>query len=90
MTEPKDLPCHSLSGDNACRQAGGDARAGLSREAAARLLAGPRPDGRPEAKRRPLFTVLLRQLASPLLYIPFVAAVRVVIDREFQQGSKRS
>ena len=52
-----------------------DATHGLSHKEAARRLAENGPNALPEAKRRSLFTVFLRQFASPLIYILFVAAV---------------
>lgn len=75
MTEPNQMPWHSLSGDDACRQADGDAHGGLARDEAATRLARFGANTLPEAERRPLWRVFARQFASPLIYILFVAAV---------------
>ncbi|HXG49627.1 MAG TPA: HAD-IC family P-type ATPase [Methylomirabilota bacterium] len=47
---------------------------GLSHEEAARRLARHGPNALPEAKRRSLLTVFLRQFASPLIYLLFIAS----------------
>src|SRR5688572_1697867 len=47
---------------------------GVSVEEAARRLVAHGPNALPEAKRRPLSGVVLRQFASPLIYILFLAA----------------
>ena len=48
---------------------------GLARDEAARRLAELGPNTLSNAEHRPLWRVLLRQFASPLIYILFVAAV---------------
>lgn len=48
--------------------------AGLALDEAARRLAAHGPNALPEAKRRSLLLVLLRQFVSPLIYILFIAA----------------
>ncbi len=48
---------------------------GLAHEEAAQRLIAYGPNTLPEAKRRPLWQVMARQFASPLIYILFVAAV---------------
>jgi magnesium-transporting ATPase (P-type) len=48
---------------------------GLTDLEAAKRLADHGPNALPEAKRRSLVTVVLRQFASPLIYILFAAAV---------------
>jgi len=47
---------------------------GLAPDEAARRLAAHGPNALPEAKRRSLLVVLLRQFVSPLIYILFIAA----------------
>jgi Ca2+-transporting ATPase len=48
---------------------------GLAHDQAIRRLAEHGPNTLPEAEHRPLWRVLVRQFASPLIYILFVAAV---------------
>lgn len=65
---------HALARAEVVQRVRSDAAHGLSHEEAARRLAGHGPNALPEAKRRPLLTVFLRQFASPLIYILFAAA----------------
>ncbi len=51
-----------------------DATQGLSPEEVAHRLQQHGPNALPEAKRRSIWPVILRQFASPLIYILFVAA----------------
>ncbi len=66
---------HAVAAPEVFQRVHGDAARGLSREEAVRRLAEHGPNTLPEAKHRPLWRVLLRQFASPLIYILFVAAV---------------
>lgn len=52
-----------------------DAASGLERDEAGRRLRAHGPNTLPEARHRSLVGVFLRQFASPLIYILFVAAV---------------
>ncbi len=66
---------HGLELPEVIHRIRGDATLGLSREEAARRLAAQGLNALPETKRRSLFIVFLRQFASPLIYILFVAAI---------------
>jgi len=66
---------HALALQEVFQRVHSDAARGLSREEAARHLVEYGPNALPEAKHRSLLTVFLRQFASPLIYILFVAAV---------------
>ena len=52
---------------------------GLDAAEATNRLAAHGPNILPDAKRRPLSAVVLRQFASPLIYILFVAAASAFI-----------
>jgi magnesium-transporting ATPase (P-type) len=65
---------HALAPQEVFQRVRTDAAHGLNRDEAARRLAEHGPNALPQAKRRSLFTVFLRQFASPLIYILFVAA----------------
>lgn len=66
---------HSLPVAEVCSLLGVDPLRGLAPDEVARRLAEHGPNTLPEAPRRPLWHVLLRQFTSPLIYILFVAAV---------------
>ena len=68
------LPWHQLDVGETLAALGG-AISGLAVSEAAKRLAAHGPNALPEAKRRSLSAVVLRQFASPLIYILFVAAV---------------
>ncbi len=64
---------HRLSGEE-CIARLGSGITGLAAAEAAQRLAAHGPNVLPESKRRPISAVVLRQFASPLIYILFVAA----------------
>ncbi len=66
---------HSLPASEVLARLGITPAQGLARDEAVRRLAEHGPNTLPEAEHRPLWRVLLRQFASPLIYILFVAAV---------------
>ncbi|MBL9168818.1 MAG: HAD-IC family P-type ATPase [Verrucomicrobiales bacterium] len=66
---------HALAAPEVLQLVQTDADLGLGREEATRRLAEHGPNALPEAKHRSLLSVFLRQFASPLIYILFVAAV---------------
>ncbi len=66
---------HAMNPDEAGQQVQTSATNGLDVEEVARRLAQVGPNTLPESKRRPLSRVFVRQFASPLIYILFVAAV---------------
>jgi magnesium-transporting ATPase (P-type) len=70
-----DKAWHQLSANDAAIFLGVNFTAGLAAQEAASRLAAHGPNALPEAKRRPLSAVVLRQFASPLIYILLVAAV---------------
>jgi len=65
---------HAMKPDEVVRRVQADATNGLSVEEAARRFAQAGPNALPETKRRSLARVFLRQFASPLIYILFLAA----------------
>ncbi|MCK6470921.1 MAG: HAD-IC family P-type ATPase [Planctomycetes bacterium] len=65
---------HALALEDVFHRIHGEATHGLSRDEAARRLAGYGLNALPEAKHRSLLSVFLRQFASPLIYLLFVAA----------------
>lgn len=66
---------HSLTGCEVLARLGVDPAEGISPDDAVRRLAEHGPNTLPEAEHRPIWRVFLRQFASPLIYILFVAAV---------------
>jgi magnesium-transporting ATPase (P-type) len=66
---------HNLPASEVLARLGVNAAQGLARDEAARHLAEHGPNTLPEAKHRPLWRVFVRQFASPLIYILFVAAI---------------
>ncbi len=66
---------HALDPPEIFRRVRSDGTQGLARDEVVRRLAEHGPNTLPEAEHRPLWRVLLRQFASPLIYILFVAAV---------------
>jgi magnesium-transporting ATPase (P-type) len=66
---------HALAPQEVFQRVHSNALQGLDHDEAARRLAAHGPNTLPEAEHRPLWRVLLRQFASPLIYILFVAAV---------------
>jgi Ca2+-transporting ATPase len=69
---------HALGAAEVARAVGADLPRGLDREEAARRLARVGRNVLPEAKRRSLLVVFLRQFASPLIYLLIIAAVVAV------------
>jgi magnesium-transporting ATPase (P-type) len=65
---------HALNLEDVSHRVQSDIAHGLSQEEATRRRAQFGPNALPEAKHRSLFTVFLRQFASPLIYILFIAA----------------
>jgi magnesium-transporting ATPase (P-type) len=63
-----------LEAGAAVERLGGNATVGLSAQAAAQRSAECGPNALPEAAKRSLFLLLLRQFKSPLIYILFIAA----------------
>ncbi len=64
-----------MAAGEACSRTGVDSARGLTQEEASRRLEIHGPNTLPEAEKRPLWHVIVRQFASPLIYILFVAAV---------------
>jgi magnesium-transporting ATPase (P-type) len=69
------LHWHHLSAEEVLARVGITAARGMDHAEAGRRLAEHGPNALPETKHRPLWRVFLRQFASPLIYILFVAAV---------------
>src|SRR5436190_17862481 len=65
---------HSQSAEEVTRMLGSHAERGISADDVARLLSQHGPNALPETQRRSIWPVILRQFASPLIYILFVAA----------------
>jgi Ca2+-transporting ATPase len=65
---------HALAPEDVFVRVRSEATSGLSPAEAARRLAQFGPNALPEAKRRSLVVVFLRQFASPLIYVLFAAA----------------
>ena len=65
---------HAMTHDEVCRRLGTDATAGLDPADVARRLAASGPNALPESSRRSMLAVFVRQFASPLIYILFIAA----------------
>ena len=63
-----------------------DATKGLATDEVTRRLEEIGPNALPEAKRRSIWPVILRQFASPLIYILFVAAGIALRWREHDDG----
>jgi len=74
MEEPSMHTWHELSGDAVARACGVEPTYGLADAEVAARLQKHGPNALPEAKHRSLFKVFLRQFASPLIYILFIAA----------------
>ncbi len=74
MTAP-ELAWHHSTVDEVCRALDTGTSSGLSPEAAARRLEEWGANELPEGRKRTLVRVFLRQFASPLIYILFVAAI---------------
>jgi magnesium-transporting ATPase (P-type) len=72
--EPENHDWHAREVDHVIRSAGTDPQRGLSAEEVARRREKHGPNALPETKRRSIWPVILRQFASPLIYILFVAA----------------
>ena len=72
---PSSVPWHQASAAEVCHSLGADPARGLSSGEAAARLARDGPNSFPEHKPRPWWSLFLRQFASPLIYILFVAAV---------------
>ena len=66
--------CHALDPQRVLALLGSDAQRGLSEAEAARRLKSHGPNALPEAPPPPWWRSLLRQFASPLIYLLFVAA----------------
>ena len=66
---------HEIEGDHVVERLGSDARHGLSSPEVARRLERHGPNELPEAAHKPWWRIGLRQFASPLIYILFVAAL---------------
>lgn len=73
VEQPKHRTWHTQSAKEVLAQLG-SAATGLSTAEAAQRLAANGPNALPDTKRRPLSAVVLRQFASPLIYILFIAA----------------
>ena len=67
-------PWHSITPEDVLERLG-TGKSGLETAEASRRLSEHGPNALPEARRRPLFLVFLRQFASPLIYILLAAAV---------------
>ena len=77
MSDPAlttSLPWHALGAGQAVERLRSDGEHGLSDGEVTRRAAEHGPNALPEAPRRPLYLVFLRQFKSPLIYILFVAA----------------
>jgi Ca2+-transporting ATPase len=86
-TTPTVNHWHALPPQEVFQRVRSDAARGLAREEAARRLAEHGPNALPEAKRRSLLTVFLRQFASPLIYILFIAsAVAFTVGKRGDAG----
>ena len=72
LTTP--LPWHALDAGQAVARLDSDAGRGLSDGEVTRRVAEHGPNALPEAAKRPLYLVFLRQFKSPLIYILFIAA----------------
>ncbi len=68
------VPWHALTADTVVGQWGSSAADGLAESEVLRRRAEVGPNALPEASRRPGWSVLLRQFASPLIYLLFMAA----------------
>jgi Ca2+-transporting ATPase len=71
----REITPHQLGADELIARLGTDSRHGLGHEEAARRLAEHGPNELPAAAHKPWWRIVLRQFASPLIYILFVAAV---------------
>ena len=65
---------HALDADVVIERLGSDAAAGLSSQEVARRAIEHGPNGLPEAAKRSILLVLLRQFQNPLITILFIAA----------------
>jgi cation-transporting ATPase F len=65
---------HALKLEDVFHRVESDMAHGLSQEEAALRRVRFGPNALPETKHRSLFTVFLRQFASPLIYILFIAS----------------
>jgi len=77
MSDPAlttSLPWHALDAHQAVERLHCDNARGLSDSEVTRRTAEYGPNALPEAPKRPLYLVFLRQFKSPLIYILFVAA----------------
>ena len=77
MSDPApttSMPWHALDAGQAVARLDSDAGRGLSDGEVARRVAEHGPNALPEAAKRPLYLVFLRQFKSPLIYILFIAA----------------
>jgi magnesium-transporting ATPase (P-type) len=72
---PSAQPWHATTREDAVATLKTDAHAGLATAVATALLAQFGPNELPEAAHKPMWKVFVRQFASPLIYILFVAAV---------------
>lgn len=76
MLDPPLLDdAHGIGCDHVLERLGSDARRGLSAEEVARRMAHHGPNELPEAAHKPWWKIVLRQFASPLIYILFVASI---------------
>ena len=66
---------HSVPASEALERLGTTPTLGLARDEAVRRLDEHGPNTLPEAEHRPMWRVFVRQFASPLIYILFVAAI---------------
>lgn len=66
---------HQLTADELGARLGTDLQQGLASAEVGRLLAEHGPNELPEAEHKPWWRLILRQFASPLIYMLFVAAV---------------
>jgi Ca2+-transporting ATPase len=69
---------HSLTAAETLEWQGVSAARGLGAEAVARRRAEHGPNALPEAKRRSVVRLILRQFQSPLIYILFIAALLAI------------
>src|SRR5687768_11105042 len=74
ITESEKQAWHAQAVDDVIRSAETDPQRGLTAEEVTRRREKHGPNALPETKRRSIWPVILRQFASPLIYILFVAA----------------